>query len=1316
MKTTRNLAVLILLLTPILFHPPGAFAAITAETVGKLQEDALAVSAVRDTRMQALVAEYKANDEREAPRAFKITMPRGMARRPMHIEMRRWGGKWLPGVSILPRYNKSRNLVDSSGCTIEGDSIKGLVEVTLISDGWVPKAGTTIRLKYDIDIAIQDGKIAGTYHAHENREMRNSVPENEAKWEATSKMEVRRGSIKDVLRLLPKATIHQYEHDGDLSGTVEPLEFKIVAPPKMAPELFHGLKPAGLYAAAVAVEEIADEAYRQIRATHYVRLTGAPYESALDMALDRPFFRRAYDEAKAGGQIADMQQRVARMRAVAESAESWKPGEKLCPLGELVTDDPRFRGYFCVGAFPAEEGKPNIVPAAKAAGAETWYFVHNWKVLGRYPEDRLRRLMLPMPELVPAAAAYRPGVKPYVPPPKRRHGRKPEPVKEVKPEDWRSEWKHLKNQPNPITDFGAALGGGKKVVAYAATTLLSESDQEVWAALLPDDFCQLWINDRIVWANHAQQKSASVFKLKLKKGLNHVLLRCDNDTHDWGAALKICTQGKPRTAAEVASAAKASVTPPLTTTGWFGPGHTGVYPDVTPVTAWDIKGGVNVLWRLPFDRKSIATPVIVGDKLFTLAEPHTLICVDKLRGRILWQRDSNILELIEDPGERKQALADWERDSKDSAMAAHSKETEQLRRALAEISVQLKADEDNEELQKRGAEIEAKMAAIRGKSSKLAHWFRKVGARNIDPTGHRGWFQSYVGYTAGTPVTDGKHIWVKHGTGVAACYDLEGNLKWIKRTHFRATASTTSFPSPMLVDGKVIIVGGGAREWQKKSKSKPLPTTVHGGQLGSWMIALDQETGDLVWDAGPIRNVKYGICNTPYPMKLSNGKEEMWVLVTSTGQLLRAEDGKQLLDHMGVRGCFHASPIFYGNNVLLSRGGHVDSLEIFMKDRDTVGARHLWTSGGGGNAGTVLYRGLVHCTSGGFDKGAAGALSYRIKDAATGRDVAFLNPCLYGGSGDPYVSAVAAGDHIFAFAGNACAVIEVGHNPRVIARMKNERMYAHPVFEKDRMYLRTYESLMCIGPKGAEGENFVKQMQAKTIMDMFPWKIRRTMTTEVACRTDIKIDAATPVEPIVTGAAPKKWIWAGPFPMREDVDPLKSIGGCAKALPIEGTVVELDGKKLTFQKVDPKSMDKQSLDINAMRDPGGSARFYYTILDNRIGRKALRIVIKGGSTEAWVGGKAVRGGDVVLVDGIGLLPVLIKVKFPPGLPPFRKRARVAFFVEEVNDPSIGFRKQVAFLKKNEDALRRVIEYAPGGVLATRAQYLLGFVEVAKPPK
>ena len=38
-----------------------------------------------------------------------------------------------------------------------------------------------------------------------------------------------------------------------------------------------------------------------------------------------------------------------------------------------------------------------------------------------------------------------------------------------------------------------------------------------------------------------------------------------------------------------------------------------------------------------------------------------------------------------------------------------------------------------------------------------------------------------------TPVTDGKHIWVKYSFGVVACYDLDGNRKWLVDARSPAT-------------------------------------------------------------------------------------------------------------------------------------------------------------------------------------------------------------------------------------------------------------------------------------------------------------------------------------------------------------------------------------------------------------------------------------------------------------------------------------------------------------------------------------------------
>jgi len=277
-----------------------------------------------------------------------------------------------------------------------------------------------------------------------------------------------------------------------------------------------------------------------------------------------------------------------------------------------------------------------------------------------------------------------------------------------------------------------------------------------------------------------------------------------------------------------------------------------------------------------------------------------------------------------------------------------------------------------------------------------------------------------------------------------------------------------------------------------------------------------------------------------------------------------------------------------------------------------------------------------------------------------------------------------------------------------------ERMIAQPAFDGDKMYIRTYKSLICIGKKGGEGEKFVAETVGRTLMRMFPSKIYRVLTADAKARIDMEVTPETPVERIVTGLMPKEWIYVWPFRMREGADPLEPIGGCAKALPVAGTEFSSGGKKHQFKKVEKKDIRGEGIEVNAMRDGmGGSERYYYTVLDNRLGRKVLRIVLKGVATEGWIAGQRIKDGTIVRVEGAGMLPVLIKASFPAGLPPFRKRGKIMFFCEEVDDPSGKYREQIALLTKNEDALRKVIECMPGSFLATRAQYLLGFVEAAK---
>ena len=69
---------------------------------------------------------------------------------------------------------------------------------------------------------------------------------------------------------------------------------------------------------------------------------------------------------------------------------------------------------------------------------------------------------------------------------------------------------------------------------------------------------------------------------------------------------------------------------------------TGRYPDTDPPLHWSTDE--NVVWNIELP-KSNAIPVILGEKLFTCAEPCVLLCVNKADGKILWQGESRFDEI-----------------------------------------------------------------------------------------------------------------------------------------------------------------------------------------------------------------------------------------------------------------------------------------------------------------------------------------------------------------------------------------------------------------------------------------------------------------------------------------------------------------------------------------------------------------------------------------------------------------------------------------------------------------------------------------------
>src|SRR5205814_1112958 len=141
----------------------------------------------------------------------------------------------------------------------------------------------------------------------------------------------------------------------------------------------------------------------------------------------------------------------------------------------------------------------------------------------------------------------------------------------------------------------------------------------------------------------------------------------------------------------------------------------------------------------------------------------------------------------------------------------------------------------------------------------------------------------YAGYSSPTPVTDGREVFVAFGNGLVACFDLEGNRKWLKLIE-HSNAAFAHAGSPFLAGGKVLI---------------------HFTDL----VALDPKDGSESWRLK--RATSHGT-----PLVTRVGDEE--VVLTPNGGMVRARDGNLLADRLGS--CGANSPVLDEGTVYYVRG------------------------------------------------------------------------------------------------------------------------------------------------------------------------------------------------------------------------------------------------------------------------------------------------------------------------------------------------------------------------------------------------------------
>src|SRR5271170_4031562 len=299
--------------------------------------------------------------------------------------------------------------------------------------------------------------------------------------------------------------------------------------------------------------------------------------------------------------------------------------------------------------------------------------------------------------------------------------------------------------------------------------------------------------------------------------------------------------------------------------GWRGDG-TGRYPGATPPIAWERRqsGGEylskGILWMTHMPAGSIASPTIVGERIFVCSNFSDLICVDKKSGRILWSHANGYYEAARDSDRADPAFQ-----AKVEPLAAEVAKLDE--RFIAQSNAQISPSGPTPAQEEAFADL-AKQK--RDKEVQLIDAMRRIdGKRYIGKP-----YEQHCGSSSGTPCSDGKFIYASFLGGIytsamsVVCYDLSGKRQWMNFIE-KVSANEHGNHSSMLLLGNRLIFFA-----------------------NNLTIAFDKATGKELWrNSGGDGDYTDGI-SVPRPFKF-DGEDAIFRAFTHAN-ILRVADGKEL--------------------------------------------------------------------------------------------------------------------------------------------------------------------------------------------------------------------------------------------------------------------------------------------------------------------------------------------------------------------------------------------------------------------------------------
>lgn len=291
------------------------------------------------------------------------------------------------------------------------------------------------------------------------------------------------------------------------------------------------------------------------------------------------------------------------------------------------------------------------------------------------------------------------------------------------------------------------------------------------------------------------------------------------------------------------------------------------------------------------------------------------------------------------------------------------------------------------------------------------------------------------GFATPTPTTDGAFVYVAFGTGVVACYRMDGQRVWIRFLLQRAGPLYGRSASPLLIAGKLV---------------------VHPRDL----IALDPATGKTLW-SNPDARPGYG---SPIAARIG----ETQIAVTPMGDFVRISDGKILYANLAVSR--FSSPIYEKGVVYFI---NKDSIALKLPPKYILGEEpeELWLQELEGEfyASPLFHNGRIYTLSVAARLIAINAddgdivLNQKL-DLPADADSPHKAPGRGASGPNIYPSPTRAGKHIYVGndAGETHVLAAADASKSVSQNKLPAGSGACLVFEPNRLYTRVGDRLYCI--------------------------------------------------------------------------------------------------------------------------------------------------------------------------------------------------------------------------------------------------------------